>query len=401
MSMDQTYDIAVVGASYSGLMTAINASKSARVVLVEKRPKPGTPVNSTGAVPIEWLKNMGVYPSADCIAGTICGIEMISPNDDTVQVRNSTPDGMVLYPDRYVNWLAERTRDKGCTIVTNAIFRGLSKEDGMMAVSTSKGTFRAKYVVGADGAASNVGNAAGLGERPAPEDLHIGMEYHVENADIQDPQIYRLYLGHEIAPLGYAWSFPEGDNHLKIGVGIPKSLAVTPKSLMQKFIEKYPKYKTHISMSNGGIIPTAPPLKTAVKGNVVLVGDAGHFCSPLHGGGIWFGMHSGELAGQALSQEDPLLYDRLWKKDLGGILSRHYKLKMVIYSMSDRNFDQLVALLKTYVAARDSGKGKVRLAGEMIFADPGFMLEMMAKWTKKGLALDVLKRILIPDFKIA
>jgi len=409
MSTDQTYDIAIVGASYSGLVAAITAAKTSKVLLIEKRPKPGTPTNSTGAVPIEWLKNMGVYPSDDCIAGTISGIELISPNDDSVQIRNSVPDGMVTYPDRYVNWLAERARDKGATIQTGTVFRGFSGfngsaskgGNGKISIETSKGTFHAKYVIGADGAATAVGQAVGVGELPKPEDLHIGLEYHVENKGIQDPQIYRLYLGHELAPLGYAWSFPEGDNSLKVGVGIPKSVGVTPKSLMVKFMKRYPQYDTHISLSNGGIIPTAPPLKTAVKGNVVLVGDAAHFCSPLHGGGIWFGMESGALAGKALAQGDPQLYDTLWKKELGGVLLRHYKLKMVIYSMTDKNFDDLIAVLKTYVAKKDKGHGKVRMASSVFFADPAFVLSMVGKWTKKGLAVDVIKRALFPNFKIA
>jgi len=406
LSENQVYDIVVVGASFSGLMTAITASKSSKVLLVEKRKSPGHPHNSTGAVPIEWLQNMGVYPSEDCIAGPMSGIELISPNDDSVQIRNPTPDGMVLYPDRYVGWLADRARDKGCTIVTETMFRGLSnlrggKGNGPIGVETSNGTFKARYVVGADGAASLVGQASGVGELPKAEDLHIGLEYHVENKGIQDPLIYRLYLGHELAPLGYAWSFPEGKDRLKIGVGIPKSLSITPKSLMDKFLKKYPQYNTHIHMYNGGIIPTAPPLKTAVKGNVLLVGDAAHFCSPLHGGGIWFGMQSGQLAGEALMKDDPQQYDLAWKEELGGVLSRHYKLKRVIYSMSDKNFDDLIAVLKTYIAKRGSGHGKVRMASDIFFADPGFMLEMMVKWTRKGLAIDVVKRLLLPDFKIA
>jgi hypothetical protein len=74
---------------------------------------------------------------------------------------------------------------------------------------------------------------------------------------------------------------------------------------------------------------------------------------------------------------------------------------MVIYSMTDKNFDDLIAVLKTYVAKKSSGHGKVHMASDMFFADPGFMLEMVAKWTKKGLALDVVKRALFPNFKIA
>jgi flavin-dependent dehydrogenase len=112
-------------------------------------------------------------------------------------------------------------------------------------------------------------------------------------------------------------------------------------------------------------------------------------------------MTSGQLAGKAVEANDSTLYDRLWKEELGGVLSRHYKLKMVIYSMSDKNFDDLIEVLKTYVASRGSGKSKVRMAGAVFMADPGFMLEMIAKWTQKGLAIDVLKRILLPDFRIA
>jgi geranylgeranyl reductase family protein len=403
---DGLYDVIIVGASFSGLMAAMNL-KSKKVLVIEKRKLPGTPVNSTGAVPIEWLTKMGVFPSSDCIAGTIRGVELVGPDGASAVVKNPQPDGMVLYPDRYVNWLAERARDSGCTILTNTVFRSVTSDGGGngsgpgLTVSTSEGAFRGRYVVGADGAASNVGLSAGVGYRPSPKDLHIGIEYTVENNHTQDPEIFRLYLGHKVAPLGYAWSFPEGMNHLRVGVGIPKSMGMTAKGLLNDFLEKYPQFKTPISKSSGGIIPTAPPLKTAVKGNVLLVGDAAHFCSPLHGGGIWFGMLSGYLAGVALSSDQPALYDVLWKRKLGGTLSRHYKLKKVIYSMSDQNFNDLISLLKRYMEIRGANRGPVRTAQQMLFADPGFVLDMAVKWFRSGLVLDVAKRALIPSFRIA
>ncbi|MFI5420657.1 MAG: hypothetical protein ACHQ1H_06785, partial [Nitrososphaerales archaeon] len=246
-----------------------------------------------------------------------------------------------------------------------------------------------------------VGQAAGLGERPAPEDLHLGIEYTFENRHVQDPEIFRLYLGHDVAPLGYAWSFPEGSQYLRVGLGIPKSLGLRPKVLVDKFLAKYPEFKTSFTKSNGGMIPTAPPLKTAVKGNILLVGDAAHFCSPLHGGGIWFGMHSGVLAGTAISKRQPLLYEETWKEQLGGVLSRHYKLKQVIYSMSDGNFDDLVGMLKTYVNMQGSNYGFTHTAQKIFFSDPGFMLDMAMKWVKYGLAVDAIKRVIVPNFKIA
>ena len=258
----EKYDAVIIGASFSGLMAAKAVSKSGKVLLVEKRKQPGTPVNSTGAAPIEWLTKMEAYPSSDCIAGKIRGVEFVGPNGETALMQKTEPDGMVLYPDRYVKWLADRATDSGCVLMTETTFKGLKvnqvasagksrKDVSSITVSTSKGDFEAKYVVGADGTASSVGQSIGLGERPAPEDLHVGMEYHVENRNIQNPDFFRLYLGHELAPLGYAWSFPEGKDYLKVGVGIPESMGVKPKVYMDRFFEKYPQFKTKIVKSNG------------------------------------------------------------------------------------------------------------------------------------------------------
>ncbi len=41
------------------------------------------------------------------------------------------------------------------------------------------------------------------------------------------------------------------------------------------------------------------------------------------------------------------------------------------------------------------------MASSVFFADPAFVLSMVGKWTKKGLAVDVIKRALFPNFKIA
>lgn len=409
------YDLIVVGSSFSGSMTAITAitaSKSSKVLVIEKRKEPGTPHNSTGAVPIEYISKMNVMPSQDCIAGKTSGVEFIAPNGKNALIKKTEPDGMVTYPDRYAKWLSDKSHDLGCTVMTETLFKGLSvhksannggvnKDDYVLTVSTNKGEFKAKYVVGADGAVSAVGQSIGLGERPAPEDLHLGIEYNVENKQIQDPEVFRLYLGHEVAPLGYAWSFPEGPDRLRVGLGIPESLGIRPLDLQRRFLNKYPEFKSKITKMSGGIIPTAPPLKTAVKGHVMLVGDAAHFCSPLHGGGIWFGMESGILAGTAVAQDQPELYDRLWKEQLGGVLSRHYKLKRIIYSMSDKNLDDMVSILRTYSDTKSKNYGFAHTIQKLMFSEPGFVLDMALKSLKYGLTVDVIKRVIVPDFRIA
>ncbi len=112
-------------------------------------------------------------------------------------------------------------------------------------------------------------------------------------------------------------------------------------------------------------------------------------------------MLSGQLAGEALSRNDPPMYDRLWKSKLGGVLSRHYKLKHVIYSMTDKNFDGLIRVMKAYVKATEQRKRLAVKVPAVFFTDPGFILEMALKWSKMGLTPDVIKRVLIPSFRIA
>ena len=38
---------------------------------------------------------------------------------------------------------------------------------------------------------------------------------------------------------------------------------------------------------------------------------------------------------------------------------------------------------------------------EVFFSSPGFVFEMALKWSREGLAPDVIKRMLIPSFRIA
>jgi digeranylgeranylglycerophospholipid reductase len=288
--------------------------------------------------------------------------------------------------------------DSGCTILSETVFRGLSLnghaekgDGGKTTVSTSRGDFDAEYVVGADGFASNVGRAAGLSAKLKDEDTHIGLEYRVPNDNVQDPEVYRIYWGQRVAPRGYAWSFPDGPDRLRIGLGVPISVNLRPKDLLARFIQGHSEFSGGVLASEGGVIPTGPPLKSAVRGSVLLVGDAGRFCNALLGAGITTGMVSGQLAGLAIQKGSAPEYDAMWKARFEDSLWRHYRLKKVMFNMSDRDFDDMIKVLKMQMPHNRAGSAGF---GDFEFlralgASPRFVLSTAISWALNGLGSEV------------
>lgn len=400
------FDTLVVGGSFSGLVTALKASEGGTVGVVDKRSIVGSPVNTTGAIPMDWLKKMNLMPPRSCIASETFGMELVGPDGTSVKFTKPKPDGYILYPEKFTQWLADEAKRKGVEIfsdtrMTSVVF-GQNGGKKVLGVETSKGRFDGKYLVGADGHGSNLGKAVGLTQKLAPEDCHIGLEYVVANDNPANAKIFRLFFGAEVAPGGYAWSFPEGDDRVRVGVGIPMSVGAPSKKYLDRFRAKNEEFAGKVIRREGGAIPTAKPLRSLVKGNVLVVGDAGRFCSPLHGGGIWFGMWSGRLAGEAIVRGKPELYDPLWKEALGGLLSRHYKLKRWFYGMSDSDLNRLFAILKTYqTSLSDPDREFSSALFHVIRKDPLFVMKSAAGWAGSGLLTDAVHRVVSPKFRIA
>jgi digeranylgeranylglycerophospholipid reductase len=399
------YDLIVIGGSFSGLEAAFTAAASCKVLVVEKRARPGTPINTTGASSVWTLNNLGVFPPEDCIASWIRGTEYIGPDGETATILTRKKRTLVLHPNLFVNWLAGRAQDRGCEILTDTDFRSLSEESpskpgafkSRLLVNTSRGQFTARYVIGADGFASNVGRQIGLLSKLRDDDACVGIEYRVKNEGAQDPELVRIYWGRKVAPLGYGWSFPDGPERLRVGLGIPVSTNLRPIDLMNRFMNDHREYQTGILAKEGGVIPTGPPLKTATMGNVLLVGDAGRFCDSLLEAGIDHGMISGELAGTAVARDEPERFDAMWKARLGSVLSRHYKLKKVMYGMSDDDFIDLVGVL-------NSGLPQIREGPNAGFGDfqfisafgraPRYVVRTAWRWFINGLSVDLLNDLL-------
>jgi flavin-dependent dehydrogenase len=232
--------------------------------------------------------------------------------------------------------------------------------------------------VGADGLTGISRRLAGK-SFPSRDDVHIAIQA-VGKAKVADEEAISLYFGSQIAPQGYAWTFPIGGSEFRIGLGIPltQSSRLTQyfKTLVTSIeaeITEKPKTK---------LIPTTPPEKTLIS-NIVnrftmlkpiaLVGDAACMTDPTTGGGIAPAILGAKCLAEALDKGDLKFYDRLWKGELYRRNRQRYKLKEILCEMGDGEFEMLVGVLKDFKPVSESlGVALTHLLIELAFRHPKF-----------------------------
>jgi digeranylgeranylglycerophospholipid reductase len=105
-----------------------------------------------------------------------------------------------------------------------------------------------------------------------------------------------MYFG-TVAPGGYAWVIPK-QGAANVGLGVaPRFAKETVGVYFDRFMEMR-KLRT-VSSPTGKFVPMSGPIPKAVKGQVLLVGDAAGQVMAVNGGGIPIAMIAGRLAGRA------------------------------------------------------------------------------------------------------
>ena len=203
------------------------------------------------------------------------------------------------------------------------------------------------YLIGADGPNSIVKESIvlenQLNDYNNKEFIHA---YQVVVSGKFNKEKVKVYFGNFAKGL-FAWIIPESTTVARIGIGT--SLGHNPKLSFEKFIKKFDlKFNSKISECSG-ILPISKPLNNIATTNKIVVGDAASFVKATTGGGINFGLISAEMAEKAISERinnfKPL-------NSINGLLSKnikelkvHYKIKNIILSKTDVEFDEFLQKL--------------------------------------------------------
>ncbi|MGZ7116770.1 MAG: geranylgeranyl reductase family protein [Methanobacterium sp.] len=353
-------DVLVIGAGPSGSSAAKHAALGgARVLMIEKKSEIGAPKRCAEGVSKDGLINLGIEPSSRWITSEIEGVRLVSPggidvwlNQDTVKLPEM---GYVVERKVFDKHMAMDAARAGADIMLKTLAKGLERKDDHVIVKAEKMgqeiEIKAKIVIGADGPESRVGRWGGLRTATKPKDMESGAQFEMVGLEMEDPNSLEFYFG-SVAPGGYAWVFPKGEDIANVGLAIISTL--TDKSAYEHlvdFVKTCPTTKnaTAVELNVGGD-PVGGIIKKISTDNLLVVGDAAGMVNPLTGGGIISGMQGGLIAGEiaAAAIEDGDVsakrlseYDERCRKEIGDSFKKYMKARDYLESLSDEELDSI------------------------------------------------------------
>jgi digeranylgeranylglycerophospholipid reductase len=355
--MAEEFDVVVVGAGPAGSLTAQYAAAAGlSVAVIERRTRVGEPVQCGEFVPgPEETKDMfKKYDSLDDMFDIPESI--ISLRTDEILVHSprlktySVPfEGFSVERKNFDKFLAERAVKDGAKLFLKTHAQALKGN----IVRTTKGDFKGKVIVGADGPTSKVARWVGL-QTPTVLCPCILADFPGN----YEPKLH-VYLG-RWGPGGYAWIIPKAKS-ANIGLGIQKNYTeLSLRTLFQQYLKHLKLDNVEPIFRSGGIVPMSGIVKQTVKDNVILVGDAAGMVMASNGGGIVPAMLAGRLAGIAagkhVNKGVPLAqYEKDWRAAMAKPLKTALKTKKYAdrFFSSDSQFD----LTLTVVGRRGVERG--------------------------------------------
>lgn len=287
-----TYDVIVAGAGPGGATAAeLLARQGMRVLLLERarmpRPKP------CGG---------GLSPKAQALLDFPLG-DLVLERATRVRLSERAGPGTYLDAGGYTIWmvrrppfdrlLAERARAAGAVLREGEGLQTLALAGEGVEVETTRGRYRARYLVGADGAESRVARALGLRQRRRDA---VAIEGEVPTRALTGDAAWIDFS----VPLGYAWAFPKGD-HWNVGVATADAAAARNlRDHLAAFL-RYAGVREPAAHLQGHRIPIWAGAQPLHRGPALLVGDAAGLADPLFGEGIAFALASGRLAAETIA----------------------------------------------------------------------------------------------------
>lgn len=362
--MKDRYDVVVVGGGPAGSLAAKYAAENGvDALIVEKEKELGVPLQCAEGLYEGALTDLGIDPDPQWAVNKIDSAELVSPSGKRVEISSGAtgPTGYILDRKAFDEYLGVQAVRSGSDILMNAYVDGLIQEEEMGGVTISssdgKAEVRGEVVIAADGVNSRVGRLAGVDTALGPMEIESCSQFKMAGIDIEDRHSLEFYFGEEIAPGGYIWVFPKGEDTANVGIGVLPGLAEKPSiEYLKDFISSKPELKKGgIVGFNAGGVPVSGPLERTVTDGLLIVGDAARLVNPMTGGGINFAMKSGKMAGEVAadavsegntSEERLMEYENRVRERIGEDLKKYKRGKDVLIDLSDEELDNIAETIQ-------------------------------------------------------
>ena len=300
-----TYDVIIVGMGPAGATAAAALSRGGLAVLgLDKDAHPRYKVCGGGlSARIDKVLGQGFH---SVVEQSVNRVQFVYRGQDPLFIESNRPIAYMVMRNRFDHYLVQEAIQAGFHVRTGHGVLELTQDSHGVEAVTAQGRYRAKIVIGADGANSLVAQRffpqRSRYRAPALEsEVPIGDGRH-------GPGATTILVDVGAARQGYGWIFPKREC-LSVGVGEFRRKSVSLRSTFDRFVtdgqgmigEPVPRPAGHpipvYAESEGG---GEDVRSRFIAGRAALVGDAAHLVDPLFGEGIYYAIRSGQLLAHAI-----------------------------------------------------------------------------------------------------
>lgn len=287
------YDLAIVGASFAGLVAARTAAmRGLSVAVLEAKPEAGHRVATTGILVKEAAEEIDI---PHMLTRRVHGVRLYSPSHSHVDLFAPGYFFLTTNTADLLRWLAREAMRAGAKILYRARFEGAERVDGLFRFNGLN--IAARYILGADGARSAVARHFNLGRNTR---FLTGIELEYEGLASADPRFLHCFLDSKLAPGYLGWVAP-GPLVTQAGLAVGPGRTPDLKAFLAATEPLFGYSKARIVERRSGRIPAGGLVTPWASDGVLLVGDAAGQVSPATGGGIRLAFELGRRSAQAIA----------------------------------------------------------------------------------------------------
>ncbi len=317
--MSTDYDVIVVGAGPAGSVCArILGMSGVKVLLIDRShfPRNKTCGDFVSARLCDKLKQLGLYNAIEKIPHAIIEDLLFShPSVGDFCVKESLnrqiSAGFVCKREDLDAVFFNAAKDH-VDVLEGVRIKKLLVENGQVTgVHSENATFRAKVVIGADGANGVTAKALGL-ETLDENHNAVAIRTYYKNIKNMSSSV-ELHFLDSVQP-GYFWIFPlnHKTGEANVGLGIlsrnVRNRRLQLKQLLEKIIKEHPQFRDRfadaqcLSPIQGWSLPFGSKKRSVAFAGALLIGDAAGLIDPMSGEGIENAVRSAECAANIILQ---------------------------------------------------------------------------------------------------
>lgn len=324
-------DVIIIGSGPGGSTAArLLAEAGLKVLILERarfpRAKPcggGLTSRSASLLPPGWPDQVRARPVTWRFESGERGVEVTTPE----------PYSLIVHRPEFDAWLASAAVQAGARLQEGEAVTAIAPLERGWQVVTSTGTYRARYLVGADGALGVSARLLGL-SRP-----HNGGALEAEVAVSEQESAAwekRVVIGVDGIPWGYAWVIPRPPI-LNVGVASFRAAHLPLRSMALRWaVRQLGPGRVRAPDLAAYPLPYRIRPVSLARERALLIGDAAGVMDALSGEGIYSALRTAHLAAAvireaAVEDGDLHAYDRRMKETVWPELKRAAKLSLLFY----------------------------------------------------------------------